>query len=131
MRSEFEIKTLIYCVLRPVVGALSALLSGLRTTSVCRGRHTRRTKACALASGCLHRPTVRENMHIFRGALGLLPHNAAPTLAQRKLARSRRLSHGPVICRRFWSWKVRSDRRCAELYRGTHPHSYTLLSLLL
>jgi hypothetical protein len=47
----------------------------------------------------------------------------ARTMAQRKLSRSRRLSHGPVICRRSWSWKVRSDRRCAEQYRGTHPHS--------
>jgi hypothetical protein len=45
------------------------------------------------------------------------------TMAQRKLSRSRRLSHGPAICRRSWSWKVRSDRRCAEQYRGTHPHS--------
>jgi hypothetical protein len=59
------------------------------------------------------RPANRPEFFAPRPLLKL-----ARTMAQRKLSQSRRSSHGPVICRRSWSWKVRSDRRCAEQYRA-------------
>jgi len=86
-------------ILRPF-----ALISpGLREPDKPRFVHAHRTD----------RPANRPEFFAPRPLLKL-----ARTMAQRKLSQSRRSSHGPVICRRSWSWKVRSDRRCAEQYRA-------------
>jgi len=39
-------------------------------------------------------------------------------MTQKKLSQFRRSSHGPVICRRSWSWKVLSGRQALSNIEG-------------